>query len=397
MKTLGRQAFPSSKDVNAVGRRLVCTRVPSRQPFGSRVSAPSRANFGLRAFCEDVEEFASASVKTSAPKVDWRANFDDLFELQTEVAAGAFGKVWKATDKQTGADVAVKRLQTERGNLTPERIRAKVEQEVGVLMELQGHPGVVDLYGAFLHDSHYNVVMSFCNGGDLRSHLQASGPVSEAIGAAVVWEILGAVRKCREAKVVHGDIKAANFLVASETCNPFRSTDIFALPPGWLKAVDFGGSRYLRGRPEDVIRGRCGTLEYMAPEVLQGSYGYESDMWSVGITLYYLLSGWLPLWETGGLAMQRNLLTVKEAVCRHPVMIVPESLRNPSPSCLDFIRQLLIRDSKRRMTLEDAMQHPFFQENLMVCGNGGVILGQNNSAASTKAELCAVNWALQGV
>ncbi|GMH34360.1 hypothetical protein BSKO_02194 [Bryopsis sp. KO-2023] len=398
METLGRQQrFSASKSVHAVGRKPGSRGVLSGRPVGVRCSVPSRAKFGLRVVWNDVE-FASATVKTSVPTVEWRDNFDDIFTLQTEVAAGAFGKVWKAVDNATGQTVAVKRLQSKRKNLATEQIRAKVEEEVGILMALQGHPGVVNLHGAFFHDNHYNVVMDFCNGGDLRSHIQRSGPISEGMAAAVAWEILGAVRRCRQAKVVHGDVKAANFLVASERCNPFRNTDVFALPPGWLKAVDFGASHYLRGRPEDVIHGRCGTLEYMAPEVLRGHYGYEADLWSLGITLYYLLSAWFPMCETGGLALQHNQLRVKEAVLRQPMMIVPESLRNPSPSCLDFIRQLLVRDSKRRMTLEDAMQHPFLEENLEICENGGVVLVPKSSESSAfKKDLCPISWALEGI
>ncbi|GMH34400.1 hypothetical protein BSKO_02234 [Bryopsis sp. KO-2023] len=399
MKTLGRhQAFLPSNRVHAVGRRLGLTRVPSGRPFGSHCSAPSRANFGLRVAWDDVEEFATATVKTSVPTVVWREDFDDLFALQTEVAAGSFGKVWKANEKATGKPVAVKRLQIQRGNLTTEKTRVKVDREVRVLMELQGHPGVVNLHGTFLHDSHYDVVMDFCEGGDLKSHVQASGPISERLGAAVAWEILGAVRKCRQAKVVHGDVKAANFLVASERCNPFHSTDVIALPSGWLKAVDFGASRFFRGRPKDVIRGCCGSPVYMAPEVLWGHYGYEADLWSVGITLFYLMSGRFPLWETEQVALQQNLAQVKEAVARQPMRIDPVAVGNPSPSCMDFLRRLLIRNNKFRMTLEDAEQHPFFHENLAICENGAVILGSNSSESSaSKAELCALTWALEGM
>ncbi|GMH41334.1 hypothetical protein BSKO_09244 [Bryopsis sp. KO-2023] len=251
-------------------------------------------------------------------------------------------------------------------------------------MDLQGHQGTVPLHSVFIEDDHYNVVMDFCGGSDLKFLVQETGPISEGLCAAVAWEVLGVLLKCREAKVVHGDVKAANFVVASESCNPFRSSEVVTIAPGWLKAVDFGAGRYFRGEPKDVIRGRCGTPVYMAPEVLWGYYGFEADMWSLGITLFYLMSGRFPLWETEEEALNKNLMQVKEAVFRQPMRVPADCLGNPSASCLDFIRRLLIRNSQSRMTLEEAKCHPFFKQNLSFCENGAVILEYNNIVESGK-------------
>lgn len=331
---------------------------------------------------DDVDEFATATVKLCVPVVEWGNDFGDKYSLQDKFAAGSFGTIWRGSDKKTGERVAIKRLKMQRGSLSKERIKEKVEQEVAVMMDLQGAPGIVKLRGVFIEDEHYNIVMDFCGGRDLKSLIQDSGPVSEGLCAAIAWEVLGVLRRCREAKVVHGDVKAANFVVASESCNPFRSSTVTTLPSGWLKAVDFGAGRYFRGRPKDVIRSRCGTPVYMAPEVLWGYYGFQADMWSLGITLYYLMSGRFPLWESEEEALLQKLAKVKEAVFQQPMKVVPEDLGNPSPSCLDFIRRLLIRNSEYRMTLEEAERHPFFRETLSFCEDGGVLLGSNNIVES---------------
>ncbi|GMH41328.1 hypothetical protein BSKO_09238 [Bryopsis sp. KO-2023] len=120
------------------------------------------------------------------------------------------------------------------------------------------------------------------------------------------------------------------------------------------------------GRPKDVIRGRCGTPVYMAPEVLWGYYGFEADM------------------GTEEEALQKNLMHVKEAVFRKPMRVPADSLGNPSASCLDFIRRLLIRNSQSRMTLEEAKCHPFFKQNLSFCEKGTVIREYNNIVESGK-------------
>ncbi|GMH34029.1 hypothetical protein BSKO_01863 [Bryopsis sp. KO-2023] len=358
--------------------------VPPRHRSRIPCYAPTRTDAGMRVVWDDVEEFATATAKVSVPVVEWRDDFGEKYSLEEEVAAGSFGTIWRGSDKRTGEPVAVKRLQMQRGSLTKERIKEKVEQEVAVMMDLQGHVGTVQLHGAFIEDDHYSVVMDFCGGSDLKVLVQESGPISEGLCAAVAWQILGVLRKCREAKVVHGDVKAANFVVASETCNPFRSSEVTILPPGWLKAVDFGASLYFRGRPKDVIRGRCGTPVYMAPEVLWGYYGFQADMWSLGMTLFYLMTGRFPLWESEEEALRQNLMQVKDAVFRQPMRVGAEDLGNPSASCLDFIRRLLIRNSASRMTLEDALHHPFFKQNLSFCEDGAVMLELNNIVDSGK-------------
>ncbi|GMH41316.1 hypothetical protein BSKO_09226 [Bryopsis sp. KO-2023] len=131
-----------------------------------------RTDPGKRGVWDDVEEFQTATVKVCVPLVEWRDDFAKNYSLEEEAAAGSFGTIWRGSDKKTGEPVTVKKLQMQRGSLTKERFQEGVEQEVDVLTGLQGPHGTVPLHGVFIEDDHYNVVMNFCGGSDLKVLVQ---------------------------------------------------------------------------------------------------------------------------------------------------------------------------------------------------------------------------------
>ncbi|GMH34398.1 hypothetical protein BSKO_02232 [Bryopsis sp. KO-2023] len=385
----------SNRFLARVGR--ICRVGVSTGRQGTSRCPPGRFKSGERVRC-NAEDFTTAAGKSSLDVVEWSEDFNNHYTLGTEVAVGSFGKVWRGRERTTGDPVAVKRIKMQQGTPHTEEVREKVDREVAVLKQLQGHRGIAKLHGCLLHERNYSLVTDFYSGKDLRANVKLWGPISEGLCAAVAWEVLAVLRHCREARVVHGDVKAANFMVASGACNPFRNSDIRELPAGWMKAVDFGEGRYLRGGTTDELRGRCGTLVYMAPEVLLGCYGFPADMWSAGIMMFFMLSGRYPWWERTEVALRQNLRQVQEAVCCQPLRIDPEAVGNPSPSCMDLLSRLLVRESNLRMTLEQAEAHPFFEENLAICENGTVILGSDsNKPSASIAELCPVRWAIEGM
>lgn len=94
--------------------------------------------------------------------------------------------------------------------------------------------------------------------------------------------------------IVHGDVKPANFMLKQRFREPLRALERGAPQGSWLKAVDFGCSQSYRNKAS--LSRRTGTPVYMAPEVFKRDYLQASDMWSLGMMMYQLLTGRFPFW-----------------------------------------------------------------------------------------------------
>ena len=94
--------------------------------------------------------------------------------------------------------------------------------------------------------------------------------------------------------IVHGDVKPANFMLRQRFRVPLRDLERGAAQGDWLKAVDFGCSQSYRSKAS--LSRRTGTPVYMAPEVFKRDYLQASDMWSLGMMMYQLLTGRFPFW-----------------------------------------------------------------------------------------------------
>merc|ERR1712217_1009744 len=135
------------------------------------------------------------------------------------------------------------------------------------------------------------IVMDLCSGGDL-AHLvdetfrkdlyKNKMPFSKTVLAQYAWQMLSGLDCLQRAGVVHRDIKPSNYLVES------------AQQGAQLKLADFGLAKYVA--EGEKITGSAGTLHYMAPEVLAGSYDMRCDIWGVGATLYETCVGMPPFW-----------------------------------------------------------------------------------------------------
>lgn len=121
-----------------------------------------------------------------------------------------------------------------------------------------------------------------------------------------------------------------------------------------IKVVDFGFAARVEG---DNLTQHCGTPGYIAPEILRNeSYGKSVDMWSLGVILYILLGGYPPFYDKNNQMLYRKIL--KGAYQFHP-----EYWMEVSENAKDLIRKLLVLDQHKRLTVDEALQHPWLAEN----------------------------------
>ncbi|KAK6946908.1 EF-hand domain [Dillenia turbinata] len=138
------------------------------------------------------------------------------------------------------------------------------------------------ILGAYEDRYSVHVVMELCAGGELFDRIIAKGHYSEKDAASVCRSIVNVVHICHFMGVMHRDLKPENFLLSSKDENAL------------LKGTDFGLSVFIE--EGKVYHDIVGSAYYIAPEVLQGRYGKEIDIWSAGVMLYILLSGMPPFW-----------------------------------------------------------------------------------------------------
>ncbi|KAF5750298.1 CDPK-related kinase 7-like [Tripterygium wilfordii] len=266
--------------------------------------------------------------------------FVSHYELGEEMGRGHFGYTCSARGKKgsmKGQDVAVKVIP--KSKMTTAIAIEDVRREVKILRALTGHKNLVQFYDAYEDDENVYIAMELCEGGELLDRiLSRGGKYSEEDAKIVLVQILNFVAFCHLQGVVHRDLKPENFLFTTKEDN---ST---------LKAIDFGLSDYVR--PDERLNDIVGSAYYVAPEVLHRSYGTEADMWSIGVMAYILLCGSRPFWARTESGIFRAVLKADPSFDEAPWPSL-------SPEAIDFVKRLLNKDYRKRLTAAQALSHPW--------------------------------------
>ena len=149
-----------------------------------------------------------------------------------------------------------------------------------IVEHVSPHPNVINLHDVYEDPSGVHLVLELCSGGELFDRIVAQARYSEAGAAAVVKQLAEGLKALHQANIIHRDLKPENclFLDKSEDAT--------------LKIMDFGLSSVEEFT--DPVVGLFGSIDYVSPEVLsQGKISSSSDMWSLGVILYILLSGYV--------------------------------------------------------------------------------------------------------
>ncbi|XP_033886911.1 STE20-like serine/threonine-protein kinase isoform X1 [Acipenser ruthenus] len=263
-------------------------------------------------------------------------NPEDFWEIIGELGDGAFGKVYKAQNKQTGTLAAAKVIDTK----TEEELEDYMI-EIDILASCD-HQHIVKLLDAFYYESKLWILIEFCAGGAVDAvMLELERPLTEPQIRVVCKQTLEALCYLHDIKVIHRDLKAGNILLSID---------------GDIKLADFGVSakntKTLQRRDSFI-----GTPYWMAPEVVMCEtskdrpYDYKADIWSLGVTLIELAEIEPPHHE---LNPMRVLLKIAKAE--------PPTLSQPSKwsaEFKDFLRKALDKNLDNRWNACQLLQHPF--------------------------------------
>nr|XP_008107762.1 PREDICTED: MAP kinase-interacting serine/threonine-protein kinase 1 isoform X2 [Anolis carolinensis] len=216
--------------------------------------------------------------------------FEDLYKLTAELLGeGSYAKVQGAVSLQNGKEYAVKIIEKHAGHS-----RSRVFREVETLYQCQGNKNILELIEFFEDNSRYYLVFEKLRGGSILAHIQEQKHFNEREASRVVRDIASALDFLHTKGIAHRDLKPENILCESPTkVSPVRICD-FDLGSG----VKLNSACTPITTPE--LTTPCGSAEYMAPEVVEvfteeaTFYDKRCDLWSLGVILYIMLSGYPP-------------------------------------------------------------------------------------------------------
>ncbi|KMZ58369.1 CDPK-related kinase 3 [Zostera marina] len=269
-------------------------------------------------------------------------NFGTRYELGKEVGRGHFGHTCMAKAKKgelKGKSVAVKIIS--KAKMTTPISIEDVRREVKILKSLCGHRNLIQFYDAFEDTLNVYIVMELCQGGELLNRiLSRGGKYTEDDAKIIIEQILSVVSFCHLQGVVHRDLKPENFLFTTEE------------ESAPMKLIDFGLSNFVK--PDEKLNDIVGSAYYVAPEVLHRSYSTEADIWSIGVISYILLCGSRPFWARTESGIFRAVLRTDPNFDNAPWPSISEEAK-------DFIKRLLNKDYRKRMTAAQALTHPWLR------------------------------------
>ncbi len=202
---------------------------------------------------------------------------DGRYEILELIGIGGMADVYLADDITTGRKVAVKILKEE--YLTNEDFKRRFRNESKAIA-LLSHPNIVKIYDVSFGERVQFIVMEYVPGITLKEYIQQQGKVGWKETVHFTVQILRALQHAHDNGIVHRDVKPQNVML---------------LQDGTVKVMDFGIARFARENGRTISEKAIGSVHYISPEQARGEVADErSDIYSVGIVMYELLTGQLP-------------------------------------------------------------------------------------------------------
>lgn len=215
--------------------------------------------------------------------------------------------------------------------------RLDIDKEVNALIALKNNKYVANLEDYYEDDEHSYLLLEYCRGGNLLK-LEDKTNLDEEFLSLILRKCMLCILECHQRNIMHGDIKLNNFVANDDTLDD-------------VKLIDFGCASILEDEHQ-CIDFKTGTPFYMSPENIEGRQCLKSDIWSIGVAGYYLFAKRHPFSTVTFMAdsMWNNILM-------NDINTTP--LSTTSGKCQDFFAKVLEKDPEKRISILDALNHPF--------------------------------------
>ncbi|XP_027947050.1 myosin light chain kinase 3 [Eumetopias jubatus] len=247
------------------------------------------------------------------------------------LGGGRFGQVHRCTEKSTGLSLAAKIIKVKSA-----KDREDVKNEVNIMNQLS-HVNLIQLYDAFESKNSFTLIMEYVDGGELFDRItEEKYQLTELDVILFTKQICEGVHYLHQHYILHLDLKPENILCVNQTGHQ-------------IKIIDFGLAR--RYKPREKLKVNFGTPEFLAPEVVNYEFvSFPTDMWSVGVIIYMLLSGLSPfLGETDAETMN--------FIVNCSWDFDADTFEGLSEEAKDFVSRLLVKEKSCRMSATQCLKH----------------------------------------
>jgi len=277
-----------------------------------------------------------------------KINFDKKYEFQNftkviedifpkQLGTGSFGRVYLVSHNETKELFALKTIEKRKIMTTYGKLDI-IYNEINIHSKLS-HQNIIKLYNMHEDDETINIIMEYAPNGNLYQMIKKEkNGFSESKAFDYFIQVINAVYYLHSNNIIHRDIKPENLLLCEDNK---------------LKLCDFGWAKELSLENRSTF---CGTMEYMAPEIVGSeNYDYSVDIWSLGILLYELLFGHSPFKGS-------NTNNIIQNIKSHELNYDDKN-KKISKSCKDLIQKLLNMNPQKRLKIKDILEHPFIKKH----------------------------------
>jgi serine/threonine protein kinase len=250
-----------------------------------------------------------------------------------KLGAGATCQVHEAVNISSNSTYAVKVIVKEEAEVGG-RDSDDLKQEADIMSKFK-HPNVCHFYELFEDKELMFFVLELCEGGTLFEKLEHDIVMEEQAAKGVAKQMFKAVQYLHDKGFVHRDLRPESWMLSDLSEEPELKLTNFRMAVECSK--------------DEKLSQACGTLHYVAPEVLRGSYGRQADTWTIGVLVFLIVYGSYPFDGDSAEVVMKNILS-NDPDWSNSCYILSRELK-------ELLHQLLVKEVESRMTLEQALKH----------------------------------------
>ena len=257
----------------------------------------------------------------------------NYYKIGRSIGHGAFGKVNIALHVLSGHIVAIKSFNKIKKTFPLN----KIYYEIKLLKKLRNHKNIIKYFEHFENDKHFFIVMENIAGGNLLNAINKMSKFTEPMAKNIFRQLIETIKYLHSIGIVHRDIKPDNILIELDNT---------------IKLCDFGVSKEVK--EGQLLTDSCGTPAFVAPEILKDSpYNpFITDIWSSGVVLYAMITGFFPFRGVNQTELHRNILSGT----------FPK-LTDVSNELKDLLNKILEVNPNKRINIDNILKHPWLNDD----------------------------------
>ena len=278
---------------------------------------------------------------------------DDIndYKIDKKIGEGQFSKVYLAEHKLTSEKVAIKII-FKSNNLTKKTL-SRIKSEIEILKKVK-HNNISKLISVIETNERIYLIEEYIEGYDLLFFINLSENIEIKIKKICYYfrQIISSIEYIHLLGITHRDLKPENILINYKD---------------EIKLIDFGLSKIYKNNNTNIklLKTRCGSPLYCSPEMISGKkyYGNLSDIWSLGVILYFMIFSELPFYDTDLQRLYKKILQGKYDIPK-------DKNNNVIKDAIDLINKMLQKEPKNRIKIKEIKEHKFFkmENNVLYIG-----------------------------